>query len=68
MDDNIRFINDLTREPKKSIFDHPYLAMYKRLHEQFGLKVQLKLFYEIPEFDLSMVTGQNGGQFCTNAH
>jgi len=37
----------------KSIFDHPYLAMYKRLHEKFGLKVQLNLFYRMKDFDLS---------------
>ena len=28
------------------MFDHPYLAMYRRLHEKFGLKVQLNLFYD----------------------
>ncbi len=41
VDDNIRFLKELTRNRYNSIFDHPYLAMYKRLHEEFGLKIQL---------------------------
>lgn len=67
VDDNIRFLKELTQEPRGSIFDHPYLAMYKRLHERFGLKAQLNLFYEMPEFDLSMVTGRYYEQFRANA-
>ena len=46
VDDNIRFLKDLTEQKYTSIFDHPYLAMYKRLHDAFGLKVQLNLFYQ----------------------
>ena len=38
------------------MFDHPYLAMYRRLHEEFGLKVQLNLFYRMESFDLSQVS------------
>jgi hypothetical protein len=38
------------------MFDHPYLAMYRRLHEEFGLKVQLNLFYRMENFDLSQVS------------
>ena len=38
------------------MFDHPYLAMYRRLHEEFGLKVQLNLFYRMDAFDLSQVS------------
>ena len=38
------------------MFDHPYLAMYRRLHEEFGLKVQLNLFYRMGDFDLSQVS------------
>ncbi|MBP3369441.1 MAG: hypothetical protein J6L85_01705, partial [Clostridia bacterium] len=33
-----------------------YLSMYKRLHEQFGLKVQLNLFYRTDGFDLSCMS------------
>ena len=53
VDDNIRFFQELTETPRLSLFDHPYLAMYRRLHEKHGLKVQLNLFYRAGDFDLS---------------
>ena len=45
IDDNIRFLKELTHGKYDSLFDHPYLAMLKRLHERFDLKIQLNLFY-----------------------
>lgn len=55
IDDNIRFLKEITERNYKSIFEHPYLAMCKRLHEEFGLKVQLNLFYRTEGFDLSQM-------------
>ena len=68
VDDNIRFLKELTENPVDSIFTHPYLAMYKRLHEKFDLKVQLNLFYEMPGFDLPMMTDRYKKEFQENAH
>ena len=56
VDDNIRFLKEITENHYQSMFDHPYLAMYQRLHEEFGLKVQLNLFYRMEDFDLSQVS------------
>ena len=56
VDDNIRFLKEINEGAMKSIFDHPYPAMYKRLNEKFGLKVQLNLFYKMDGFDLSMMS------------
>ena len=67
VDDNIRFLRELTLRPELGLFDHPYPAMYRRLHERYGLKVQLNLFYEMPGFDLSMVTDRCRGEFEDNA-
>lgn len=53
IDDNIRFLKEITERKPKSIFEHPYAAMLKRLHEAFALKVQLNLFYRTEGFDLS---------------
>lgn len=53
VDDNIRFFKELAEGGYESIFDHPYLAVYKRLHDKLGLKVQLNLFYSSDGFDLS---------------
>ena len=54
VDDNIKFFKEITEKNLESIFDHPYLAMYKRLHEKHNLKIQLNLFYECKGFDLSL--------------
>ena len=56
VDDNIWVFADLMRGQPKSLFDHPYLAMYRRLHERYNLKVQLNIFYEDCGFDLSMMS------------
>lgn len=56
VDDNIRFFQSITKNQPESLFDDPYLAMYKRLHDEFDLKVQLNLFYCSDEFDLSQMT------------
>lgn len=52
VDDNIRFLYELTEGEYKSIFEHPYMATYKRLHEKYSLKVQLNLFYKYGDFTL----------------
>ncbi|MBR2988273.1 MAG: hypothetical protein IKC64_00960 [Clostridia bacterium] len=53
VDDNIIFLKDLTRKNYDSVFNHPYLSVYKRLHEKYGLKIQLNLFFRDGEFDLT---------------
>lgn len=65
-DDNIRFLKELTPEPKPSLFDHPYMAMYRELHARLGVKVQLNLFYEMPDFDLSQATDRHRQKFAAN--
>ena len=74
-DDNIIFLADLTRGEYASIFDHPYLAVYKKAHDLYGAMVQLNLFYEycelgmaklsIPKeyFNLSMMTDKYKEEF-----
>ena len=49
------------------MFDHPYLAMYRRLHEKFGLKVQLNLFYRMEGFDLSQMSDAYYAEWEENA-
>ena len=41
VDDNIRFLKELTEQKPESIFCHPYPALYRKLHEKYGLKVWL---------------------------
>ena len=52
VDDNIRFFKEITEQGLGSIFEHPYLAMLRRLHERFGVKIQLNLFFKMEGFGL----------------
>lgn len=63
VDDNIRCLRQINEKNYDSIFDHPYLAVYKRLHERFGLKVQLNLFYQEKDFNLSQFTNKYYNEF-----
>ena len=79
-DDNIRFLKELSEGQYASIFDHPYLAVYKKAHDLYGAKVHLNLFYALDEessahfgskpayFDLSMMTDRYKEEFRANSH
>ena len=80
-DDNIIFLQELTEQSERyaSIFDHPYLAVYKKAHDLYGAKVHLNLFYEFCDqaralfskprayFNLSMMTDKYKEEFRANA-
>ena len=78
-DDNIRFLKELTEGDYKSIFDHPYLAIYKKAHDLYGAKAHINLFYEFCEqgrakfnekhdyFNLSMMTDRYKDEFIANS-
>lgn len=80
-DDNILFLYDINqhKDEYKSIFDNPYLALYKKAHDLYGAKVHLNLFYEFdnqartlfssprPYFNLSMMTDKFKDEFAANS-
>ena len=78
-DDNILFLQDITKNKDvyTSIFENPYLAVYKKAHDLYGAKVHLNLFYEfIPNehftehteyFNLSMMTDKFKDEFIANS-
>lgn len=66
IDDNIRFLEEINKNECSRIFDNPYAAMLKRLHERFGIKVQLNLFYQNDSFDLSMMTDRYRAEWEEN--
>ncbi len=51
VDDNIWFLQNIARnqEVYNSIFDDPYLAMYRRLYEAYGTKFHFNIYYTCPE-------------------
>lgn len=44
LDDNIRFLEESTREGANSIFEHPYPALLQRMHKKYGTKFQLNMY------------------------
>ena len=68
IDDNIKFFRALTEQPYKSLFEHPYLALLKRIHEQWCVKVQLNCFWgDMDGFDLSKMSNRYQKEWEENA-
>lgn len=76
-DDNILFLKDIAKNQDKyvSIFDNPYLKMYKRAHDATGVCVHLNLFYETGAdttaegyFNLTMVPDKYKAEWEANAN
>ena len=68
VDDNIRFLKELNEGNFGSLFDHPYLKLYRHLRERYQLRVQLNLFYEQGDFDLSSMSERYKAEWEENAH
>jgi len=80
-DDNILFLADINdhKDVYKSVFENPYLAVYKKAHDLYGAKVHLNLFYEFDDvaaskfstkrdyFNLSMMTDKFKDEFIANS-
>lgn len=68
VDDNIRFLENITKNKPASIFDDPYLKFHKELHDKYNLKVQFNLFYQNFDrtWDLSMMTDAYKEEFLAN--
>lgn len=69
IDDNVFWLRDLMQNKPKYINDNLYLSQLKKLHDEFGVKFTLNLFYETPEkdFNLSMMTDEYKSQLQDNA-
>ncbi len=70
VDDNIRFLENLTKNSScKSIFENEYLAMFRRFHDKYGLKVTFNLFYSYypGSFSLDDMTERFKAEFSENA-
>lgn len=80
-DDNILFLQDINDHKctYKSIFDNPYLAMYKEVHDKYGANIQLNIHWEFePDsrwfsdksrrpFNLEMMTDKFKSEFEANS-
>ena len=54
IDDNIFFLTDIAKERPKSLFDHFYLAFLKKMHDNYGTKFTLNLFYKNSHFGFEL--------------
>jgi hypothetical protein len=60
IDDNIWFLRDIHNNAGKyrSIFDNPYLAFLKQVHDTHGTKIHINLFYQTDGFNLSQLSDE----------
>ncbi|MBN8856353.1 MAG: hypothetical protein BGO55_17715 [Sphingobacteriales bacterium 50-39] len=58
IDDNIWFLRDIHQHAGvyRSIFDNPYLAFLRAVHEKYGTKVHINLFYQTDNFNLAQLS------------
>lgn len=70
VDDNIWFLRDIAANSHvyESIFDNPYLNVYKHLHDTYGTKVHLNLFYRTDGFDLSQMPDKYKQEWQDHSH
>lgn len=55
LDDNIWFLQDIAKNSNnyKSIFENLYLGFYKKIHEEFGTKLHINIYYQSDDgFDI----------------
>ena len=68
VDDNIRFLEDITNHPEyTSLFDNPFLKMFREIHSRYGTKVHFNLFFERSGFNLSQVPDRFKAEWAANA-
>jgi hypothetical protein len=69
VDDNIRFLEDITKNSDKyrSIFENPYLGLMKEVHDTYGTKIHFNLFYSNESFNLSRMTDKYKEEWKANA-
>ena len=84
LDDNILFLADLNKNKDvyTSLFDNPYLNVYKKAHDLYGATVHINLFYEYKNdeedrerfsgereyFNLSMMTDKYKEEWKENSN
>jgi hypothetical protein len=69
LDDNIWFLKDISKnaDKYKSIFENPYLGLLKQVHDTYGTKIHLNIFYQTDGFNLSQMTDQYKNEWKENA-
>jgi hypothetical protein len=81
VDDGILFLQDIAKNQSvyKSIFENPFLAVFKKAHDLYGTKVHINIYYEYTDecmkffgkhkdhFNLSMAPDKYKEEFKANS-
>ncbi len=70
VDDNVQFLRDLSLTPDDypSLFDHWYLGFWRQMHEQYGAKIHLNIYYgDGADFTLPQMPDKWRGEWRDNA-
>jgi hypothetical protein len=69
LDDNILFLKDLGLHPDdySSLFDHWYLEFWRQMHEQYGAKIHINIYYQTEGFDLTQMPEKWKDEWQENA-
>jgi len=69
LDDNIWFLRDINNNSSKyrSVFDNPYLGFLRQVHETFGTKIHMNIYYQTDGFNLSEMTTKYKSEWKENA-
>jgi len=67
IDDNVLFLEDLAKKTFHSLFDHPYLAFWKKMHEKFGVKVHFNIHGSSRGFYISQVPEVYRSEWVANS-
>jgi hypothetical protein len=69
LDDNILFLKDINANSSKykSIFDNAYLGLLKQVHDTFGTKIHINIYYQTEGFNLSQMTAKYKSEWKENA-
>lgn len=69
IDDNIWFLQDLTEHAQQynSLFDNDYLHFLRDVHDTYGTKVHINIFYQTEGFNLSQMTDKYKEEWKRNA-
>ncbi len=69
LDDNIWFLKDISQNSSryKSIFQNPYLGFLKEVHDTYGTKIHINIYYQCDGFNLSQMTDKYKSEWKDNA-
>ncbi len=69
LDDTIWFLRDIAfnKDQYRSIFENPYLGFLKKVHDAYGTKIHINIYYQTEGFNLSQMPAKYKGEWRENA-